>query len=366
MNTQTLHPKFRSVVLAGLALVAAGVVLGQESTNSNPGTEESVDALNSHKPARAAEQKEQAGPMARLLLSPPPPARLDPIRDQVPPPMRTPRGNHVNGRTRKLDATTIAGAWERLPAGNRVWRVAIQSPGAVALRVHFTAFDSGSGKVWIYPQNGESGSPGVGPYTAQGIHQNGDFWSGVVFSDTVVVEYDAASTVDTSGTVPFTISEIAHIASLRSSSRGDIAYSTVDHTPARTAGNPQSSSFRDSRILSAPLSCEVDVSCASDLWRVMARSVGLYLAFEGDYVIACTGTLMNNKQQNFRPYFLTANHCVGDNQTAQSSIVLWDFQSSFCNGYIPDPTTLPQQPVDRLLVTQPIAQGDFSLLLLQG
>src|SRR5712692_2740805 len=35
-----------------------------------------------------------------------------------------------------------AGAWDSVPGGRRIWRLAVSSPGAAALRVHFTEFSA--------------------------------------------------------------------------------------------------------------------------------------------------------------------------------------------------------------------------------
>jgi lysyl endopeptidase len=75
---------------------------------------------------------------------------------------------------------------------------------------------------------------------------------------------------------------------------------------------------------------------------------------------------MNNIQVSFRPYFLTANHCVSDAATAKTALVLWDYQSLFCNGTVPNPASLPQQNGARLLTTAAIENGDYTLLLLNG
>jgi len=96
----------------------------------------------------------------------------------------------------------------------------------------------------------------------------------------------------------------------------------------------------------------------------MSHAVALYVLQEDEYLVFCTGTLMNNIQRSFRPYFMTANHCVSDAATAKTALVLWDYQSLFCNGRVPDPSTLPQQNGARLIVTAPIEKGDYTLLLL--
>ena len=92
---------------------------------------------------------------------------------------------------------------------DRVWRLGIKSPGAEGLRVHFRDFALKGGTVTIGAAT--SKPEVVGPYTAAGPNRNGDFWSDLVFADTVVIEYKPAPGVRGSSAPPFRIPEITHI-----------------------------------------------------------------------------------------------------------------------------------------------------------
>jgi hypothetical protein len=84
------------------------------------------------------------------------------------------------------------------------WRQALRSPGAVGLRVHFTGFSVGGGRVWLH--DGRRFKPQVfGPYTKRGLFGDGDFWSDVLYGDTVVVEYEPE------GSGSFQIPVISHL-----------------------------------------------------------------------------------------------------------------------------------------------------------
>ena len=80
-----------------------------------------------------------------------------------------------------------AGAWETAEDGERVWRMAIRSPGAAGIRVEFRNFSAGAGNVWLY-----DGDRVAGPYTGRGIFDNGLFWSATVYSESVILEYQPA------------------------------------------------------------------------------------------------------------------------------------------------------------------------------
>jgi len=115
------------------------------------------------------------------------------------------------GRHRPLEARAFdKGKWKNLASGAGVWRLGIESPGAVGLRVHFTGFDANEGRVWIHAQTTPGKPEVVGPYSGKGPHNDGDFWSDVVFSPTIVIEYQPAAPARKP---PFRIPEIAHLIS---------------------------------------------------------------------------------------------------------------------------------------------------------
>ena len=101
--------------------------------------------------------------------------------------------------------TTVEGAWQSIPAG-RLWRLRITSPSARAMRVHFRDFAIGAGKLWLYSADGQA----LPPYTGSGLYGDGNFWSGIVFGDSLTIEYlpDPAAAEEA---VPFQIVEISHI-----------------------------------------------------------------------------------------------------------------------------------------------------------
>ena len=101
--------------------------------------------------------------------------------------------------------TTAEGAWQSTAVG-RLWRLKMTSPSARAMRIHFRDFAIGAGSLWLYSASGQI----VGPYTGSGLYGDGDFWSGIVFGDSLTIEYlpDGASAKEA---VPFQIVEISHI-----------------------------------------------------------------------------------------------------------------------------------------------------------
>ena len=101
--------------------------------------------------------------------------------------------------------TTAEGAWQPTAVG-RLWRLKMTSPGARAMRIHFRDFVIGAGSLWLHSASGQV----VGPYAGSGLYGDGDFWSGIVFGDSLTIEYlpDGASAGEA---VPFQIVAISHI-----------------------------------------------------------------------------------------------------------------------------------------------------------
>jgi hypothetical protein len=115
------------------------------------------------------------------------------------------RGLPLLGVHRKVNIKYGAARnWTTLPDGRPAWRIALYSPQARGLRIHFTGFPEGKGEAWVWSGDG-AGEQRGGPYRS-----GGDFWSDIVFGDTIVVEYRPASAEKV---VPFRIPEIAHLLS---------------------------------------------------------------------------------------------------------------------------------------------------------
>ena len=158
-------------------------------------------------------------PSLQLSLSPPAAVALPPLgpddlqrlqpQEGRPPLIGVHRRLPAEAVTRSFSGgavkTTAEGAWQSTAVG-RLWRLKMTSPSARAMRIHFRDFAIGAGSLWLYSASGQV----VGPYTGSGLYGDGDFWSGIVFGDSLTIEYlpDGASAKEA---VPFQIVEISHI-----------------------------------------------------------------------------------------------------------------------------------------------------------
>ena len=95
--------------------------------------------------------------------------------------------------------------WQDTSLG-RLWRLQITSVGARGLRVHFKKFNIGGGSLWIHTSNGQVD----GPYSGRGLHDDGEFLSTLIFSDTLTVEYLPDPT-HSQTRVPFRMTQLTHV-----------------------------------------------------------------------------------------------------------------------------------------------------------
>ena len=245
------------------------------------------------------------------------------------------------GRHRRMDSSALnGGRWESTSDGSTVWRLTIHSPGALGIRLHFTGFAAGSGRLWVHDGSSEL-SQIAGPYAGMGPYNDGDFWSDVVMSDSAVIEYQPAGRAVRRGLPPFQIAEISHIFS-----------------------DPQPGPKEDlSRAAAA--TCNLDSTCYSE-WADTAKAVGRISFESGGGSFVCSGTLLNTRNNSGDLLFLTANHCIDTDTVARTLQAFWFYQTSACNGAPPSTRNVPRTAGSRLLVTGDRTQGDFSLVRLNS
>ena len=181
------------------------------------------------------------------------------------------------------------------PDGSQVIVLIIKSSGASGIGVHFRNFALADGEE-VYVYGAAADSIVFGPFTDKGPWGSGEFWSGTVDGDTVVIEFYKRTDESGQG---FEIFEISHILA-------EIDWRLRSNEPD-------------------VLNCEVDASCYGDNEK---NAVGRIMFNDNGGTYVCTGTLLNNVAQDHTPYFLTANHCVntGSRSNGGSILVLSDDQ----------------------------------------
>ena len=175
------------------------------------------------------------------------------------------------------------GIWTDLPNGNRLWRVAINCPGALTVNLLFEDFYMPEGAhLYLFDKNGTNR---VGAYTSINNRPDGLLGSELVHGDDIIVEYYEPAQVQGQG--DFTIANVVH---------GYRSLAPIQQELLK--------GLNDSG------DCNIDVNCPlGNGWDDQIRSVAM-IVVGGSGI--CTGALINNTCDDGTPYFLTANHCLGN------------------------------------------------------
>lgn len=242
----------------------------------------------------------------------------------------------------------IRGIWSR-HGTHDIWRATIRSPGAYALRIRLSGFRV-QGSVHVRPRGSTSGL--AGPYFGRGPQDDGDFWTDIVHSDAVTIEYVRQATDgDLPELPPFRVPNVGHVirplvASVKTGGGlgGGVPPPFV---PRYLAG------------------CHLDASCYPE-WEDRAQpSVALLLITGDEGQFGCTGTLIaTNYESDDHLMMLTAGHCIQNRDQAVNTQFIWDFQTTECNG-----RTVPREEQASttgatLVASRVDRRADFALLRL--
>lgn len=228
------------------------------------------------------------------------------------------------------------GQWTRQPDGSHVWRLRIDSPGALGLRLHFMSFDLPAGARLLVAGSDAQGVPQT--YEKTGPLGSGRFWSNTMAGESVYLEYHAPADV--------TVAPVIEIQ--------DILHSYREQA-APWAAQP----FNDGS--SGELKCHEDVMCYPDVSASVRDSVALifFVRDGGGYI--CSGNLLNDLDPATQTgWFLTANHCIDDPAVAATVEAYWFWQRTGCGQTLPLGSQLPRSLGAQLAATS--WQTDFTLL----
>ncbi len=188
-----------------------------------------------------------------------------------------------------------SGQWVRLEDGSKLWRLGIECPGAISINLAFDDFRIPQGsKLFIYTPCGKNIQ---GAFTSYNNQQDGYFATAPILGESIIIEYLEPSNVDFSGY--FNLFRVTH------------GY--------RGMGELTEKGFGQSGA------CNMNVACpAAEGWGKQIRSVAKILRNGADW---CSGALINNTQNDAKPYFLSANHCFA---TEGTLVFVFNWQSPTC------------------------------------
>lgn len=218
-------------------------------------------------------------------------------------------GPYRIGKTLPVGVTCDhAGLWEDLADGGSVWRLKIQSAGALAVSLYFDHFFLPEGSE-LYAYN-ETKTQVIGAFTDFNNDPSGLFSMEIIQGESVTLEYFQPASVTLQPII--SISDMAYIA------RG------VSFEMVPGSGRDQSEW------------CMINVSCPEgDDWQQEKRGVvRQYMILPDSYVGWCSGSLINNTGWNLIPYVLSAHHC-GEGCTSSMFnqwIFYFKYEASSCSG----------------------------------
>lgn len=235
-----------------------------------------------------------------------------------------------------------SGYWETLDNGDRLWRLTIQAPNARSINFLYDDFYLPAGaKLFIYNRDK---SHIIGAFTNINNKADRKMGTGLVYSDEVTLEYYEPQNV--AGMGALSIAKVVH-------------------------------GYRHIRIPDELLkdfgtsgSCNVNTVCPQgDNWRDEIKGIALILV---GGIRNYTGSLITNVEKDCTPYFLTANHCLGNNEDAGTSLSTWTFmwryESPDCGHNVSDgPTNMVTAGASVVANTGNPGSSDgsdFALLLL--
>lgn len=200
-----------------------------------------------------------------------------------------------------------SGDWDQA-GDDLVWRMRIQSKGALSLNFGFREYHMPEGgRMLVYPAGLRSNASQelIRAFTSADNKASGVLWTPVVSGDQAVIEVVVPKAK--AGELKLRLTSVNH------------DYVGFDRLARTGLVQPMGVSG----------SCNIDVVCpAGDNWRDQIRSVGAYSRFGTFY---CSGSLVNNTANDQKMYFLTANHCgMGASDAAASIVVYWNYQNSTC------------------------------------
>jgi Bacterial pre-peptidase C-terminal domain/Putative binding domain, N-terminal/Viral BACON domain len=211
--------------------------------------------------------------------------------------------------------------------GTVIRLLALKSPDAVGLRIHFQGLDLPPGdQLFIYGKTAESRVEG--PITGKGPFKDGEFWSGIVDGDTAIVEHFMSGAEH-----PFRLSEVSHLVS---------SVNPADVTPNL-------------------LGCHQDAMCFSDPEK---NSVARFTFIEGADSFVCTGSILTDRAADFQPFFLTAGHCISTEAAARTMQLFWFYRTTACNSGIVSTSFFTTTGGTTLLATD--RSSDSTLLRILG
>ncbi len=208
-----------------------------------------------------------------------------------------------------------SGQWTELNNGDRIWRLTIESKGALALAFMYNDFFIPRGAMlFMYSPDHQQIK---GAYTWKNNRKSRRFWTGLIRGNAAIVEYYEPKAVRGAG--HFNIFRVDH------------AYSKKNFTGEEKTDNVFG--------FGASFPCHENINCSTGAdWDAQKRGVCRIIVVVEEGMGYCSGSLLNNTSLDGTPYLLSAYHCQ-DGYTPVWDMYRFDFnyESDGCDNPATEP-----------------------------
>lgn len=196
-----------------------------------------------------------------------------------------------------------SGIWTVLNTGQRIWNLAIASPGAFSLNLVFEKFRLPTGgKLFVYSYDSDRV---LGAYTEKNNKASGRFAIEPLAGDKLIIEY--AEPLNPEFEAEIELGRVYH------------DYKNIFKELNSKSGNTKSISG----------DCNVNINCPEGFeWQVEKRAV-CHITYRG---WIASGALINNSKKDGRPYILTAHHVISKEADAELAIFYFNYEAESCEG----------------------------------
>jgi PKD repeat protein len=225
------------------------------------------------------------------------------------------------GRTIDVDINMDnSGNWDILNDGRHMWRLEISSKDAQALNLVYDNFDLPYGSsLFIYsPDHIQT----IGSYNEKNNSNGGTFATELIYGESLILEYISPRPRIVDQKI-YTFKNAAKI----SINKVNYVYRNAPD-PYRLKG------FGDSEY------CEVNINCSEgNNWQDEKRGIARIYIQGSENTYWCSGSLINNTNEDGTPYFLSAYHCRDgiDESYLDQWIFYFNFEFSGCNSSLIQP-----------------------------
>ncbi len=208
-----------------------------------------------------------------------------------------------------------SGKWLNLANGDRVWILKVRAKDALSLHILYDNFKLPKGAT-LHVYN-ESKTTVLGAFTSINNKKDGKFTTGIIQDDNLILEY--YEPIDKKGEGIISINRI------------DYGYRS---TLEKKSTNKKTNDFGDSDA------CNVNINCATgNDWQDEKKGVVRILVVMSNGSGWCTGSLINNTNNNGTPYVLSAFHCQDGGTPLYSQWTFYfNYEAAGCSNPSSQPT----------------------------